>query len=98
METKKIMIYVTERKSSDGKKFNSYHTFTKNNKRMDVKFRQAVTNLPTSNCMAIIGVDDMNIDKSGRYDVLWVKAVVGYEDMAEAKVEANRQRIDEYFD
>lgn len=101
MDTKKIEILIEERtakKDGKEKKFNTYKSFTKNGRKIDVKFRSEVTNLPTEHCMAIIGVDDMNIDNSGRFPVLWVKAVQGYESIEEARKENNKKKIDEYFD
>ena len=96
METKKIEIVVEEKttkKDGKEKKFNVYHTFTKNGRKTTVKFRQEVSNLPTEHCNAIINVDDMNIDNSGRFPVLWVKAVVGYESIEEARKENNKKKV-----
>lgn len=102
METKKIKIIVKEREGKDpsGKvrKFNTYKTTTKNGRFMDVKFRKEVTNLPTENCYAIIGVDNMNVDSNREYPVLWVSAVEGYESVEENSAEQNRKKIDEFFD
>lgn len=97
METKKIKITVTERKTNDGKSFNSYKATTKNGNLIDVKFRKDVKNLPVKTCYAIIGVDNMNIDRKKEYPVMWVSAVEGYEDIAEAQAENNRKVIEDYF-
>ena len=101
METKKIEIVVEERTAKrEGKeiKFNTYKTFSKNGRKMDVKFTSAVENKPTEHCTAIIGVENMNIDNSGRFPVLWVKAVEGYESITETRQANNKKKIDEYFD
>lgn len=101
METKKIEILVEERtakKDGKEKKFNTYKTFSKNERKMDVKFRQDVEKLPVEHCMAVICVDDMNVDNSGRFPVLWVKAVQSYESIEQARKENNKKKIDEYFD
>lgn len=101
METKKIEILIEERKTTkEGKekKFNTYKTFSKNGRKMDVKFRSEVKNLPTEHCMAVINVEDMNIDNSGRFPVLWVKAVQSYESIEQARKDNNKKKIDEYFD
>ena len=97
METKKIKIVVTEKTTKDGRKFNTYHTYSKNDRRTEVKFRAAVKDLPTKNCYAVIDVDKMNLKTSGEYPVLWVSEVVKYEDIAEANAEANRKKLNEYF-
>lgn len=102
METKKIKIRVQEKETKDAngkvKKFNTYKTTTKNGRLMDVKFRKEVTNLPTESCYAIIGIDDMNVDKNREFPVLWVSAVQGYETLADNQVEQNRAVINEMFD
>jgi len=98
METKRIKIIVGERKTNDGKSFNTYKAVTKNGNLIDCKFRKVVKNLPEKTCYAIIGVDNMNIDKSKEYPVMWVNAVEGYEDIAEVTAEKNKKVIDDYFD
>ena len=98
METKKIEIIVEEKKTSEGKKFNTYKTFTKNGRKIDVKFRKEVKNLPTENCFATIEVDSMNVDKSKRFPVLWVSEVVGYDSVDEVRKESQKKVIDELFD
>ena len=98
METKKIEIIVEERKTSEGKKFNVYKTFTKNGRKIDVKFRKEVRDLPTENCYAIINVDDMNVDKSKRFPVLWIAEVQSYEDVTAVRQENNKKQLDELFD
>ena len=97
METKKIKIVVTEKTTNDGRKFNTYHTFSKNDRRTEVKFRQAVKDLPKENCYAVIDVDKMNLKTSGEFPVLWVSEVVKYESINEANAEANRKKINDYF-
>ena len=94
METKKIKIVVQEKTATNGKKFNTYKTTTKNGRFIDVKFRKEVKNLPVENCYAIINVDAMNVDKNREYPVLWVKDVVGYE----AIETDNKKKLDELFD
>ena len=101
METKKIEILVEERtthKDGKEKKFNTYKSFTKNGRKIDVKFRSDVKNLPTEHCYAVINVEDMNVDNSGRFPVLWVKEVQSYESVEETRKENNKKKIDEYFD
>lgn len=98
METKKIKITVTQRTTKDGKKsFNVYKATTKNGNLIDCKFRKEVKNLPEKTCYAIIGVDDMNIDRSKEYPVMWVNAVQSYESLSENAVERNRETINEFF-
>ena len=97
METKKIKITVAQRKTANGKVFNTYKATTKNGNLIDCKFRKDVKELPEKTCYAIIGVDDMNIDRNKEYPVMWVSAVQGYEDLAEVSAERNRKVIEDYF-
>lgn len=98
METKKIKILVQERTTSNGKKFDTYKAVTKNGRLIDCKFRKEVKDLPTANCYAVIGIDDMNIDKNKEYPTLWVSAVQGYESVGEVAQENNKKQLDEIFD
>lgn len=98
METKKIKIVVSERTTSDGKKkFNTYKAVTKNGRLIDCKFRKEVKDLPAQTCYAIIGVDNMNVDKNKEYPTLWVSAVEGYETIEQQAIENNRAKIEEIF-
>ena len=98
METKRIEILVEEKKTAEGKRFNTFKAFTKNGRKIDVKFRKEVKNLPEGNCYAVIGVDNMNVDKSKRFPVLWVSQVESYEDVSEVRAENNKKQLDELFD
>lgn len=94
---KKIEVVVTERKTEDGHAFNVYHTFSKNGRKTELKFRKSVTNLPTKHCYANVPVAAMNLNTSGRFPVLWVCQVESYEDFEQANAENQRAKIDEYF-
>ena len=98
METKKIQILVSARKTSEGRSFNTYKTTTKNGRLMDVKFRKEVKELPTTNCYAIISVDNMNIDSNRQYPVLWVSAVESYESYEDNSKEQNKKKLDAFFE
>ena len=98
METKRIKIKVQERKTSNGKSFNTYKAVTKNGRLIDAKFRKEVKELPTEDCYAIIGVDNMNVDKNKEYPVLWISAVEGYESLGEVASENNKKQLEEMFD
>lgn len=103
METKNIKIYVEEKETKDenGKtrKFNVYHTYTKNGRKMQVKFRKEFTNLPTEKCTAVICKEDMNIDSSSRFPTLWVVEVQEYLPfVTEEDTEKHNKKIDDMFD
>lgn len=97
METKKIKVIVTERTSADGRKFNSFKTFSKNGRATDLKFRKEVRNVPTENCYIVVNVDDMNVNTSGEYPVCWVKAIQEIVPLNEVNPVNNREKINEYF-
>lgn len=99
METKRIKIVVTERKTAEGRVFNTYHTFSKNGRRVDVKFRKEV-NAPKENCYIECDVNDMNLNTSGQFPVLWIKAiqnVISAEDVISENAAANAEKINDYF-
>ena len=97
METKKIKVVVTEKTTKDGRKFNTYHTFSKNDRRTELKFTKAVKELPSKTCYAVLNVEDMDLNTSGEFPVLWVRGVVEYEDLAAASAEARAKKINDYF-
>ena len=97
METKKLKIVVTERKH-EGRSFNVFHTFSKNGRRTEVKFRKEVKNLPDKTCYVVVNVDDMNLNTSGEFPICWIKAIQSIEDLEVANLETNRQKINEYFE
>ena len=97
-EVKKIKIFVEEKTSTDGRKFNVYRTVTKNGVKITAKFRKDVRDLPTEDCFAHILVDNMNMQKNAEYPTLWISAVEKYEPIA-AKFDsaANAKEIAEIF-
>lgn len=96
-EEKKIKIIVTEKTTKDGKKFNTYKTVSKNGRLTDLKFRKEVKDLPTETCYAHILPDNMNIDKTREFPVVWVNKVEAYSNISDAASESNRKAIDEFF-
>lgn len=98
METKKIKVRVTERKTKDGRTFKVFHTFSKNGRRTEVKFRKTVKQIPEKDCYIVVDVEAMNLNTSGEYPVLWVQDVVSIVDMSEATAEQNKKKINEYFE
>lgn len=97
METVKIEVRVTERTTEDGRKFNSYSTFSKNGRRTDLKFRAAVTNRPEKDCFIVCLVDDVNVNTSGKYPVCWVSAIQAIEELGVVNAERNRKAVTDYF-
>lgn len=101
METKRIKVVVAERQTATGKKFLTYKTFSKNGRATEVKFRQEVTNAPKESGYITLNVDDMNLNTSGEYPVLWVRGnVVTFEPLGtvtEEQKAKNAEQINDYF-
>lgn len=97
METKKLKLVVTERETVDGRKFNTYKTFSKNGRATEVKFRKEVTNIPTKTCYINVAYDDMNIVTSNEYPTLWIKAIHSVEESGVENPEVNKAKLIEYF-
>lgn len=100
MNVKRLEIVVTERQTTDGRKFNTFHTFSKNGRRTDVKFRNDVKPVPTEHCFIEVLPENMNLNTSGRYPVVWIKAIeniVSIEEVRSERSEEDRAKIDEYF-
>lgn len=93
----KLKVQVIERTTHDGRKFNTYRTFSKNGRATDLKFRKDVTNLPTKNCFIEVAPEDINLNTTGEYPVAWVKAIKAIVDIETATAESNRAKVADYF-
>ena len=96
--TRKIKIKVTPKKTADGRSFNTYKTFSKNGRAVEVKFRKECKNIPEKDCFVICNEDDMNLNVSGEFPVMWIRSIVDTEDLETASAEANRKRLADFFD
>jgi hypothetical protein len=75
-ETKILEIEVREI-AWEGKTFLAYNTFTKDNKRLDVRFvKEAFTKAPKENCFIEVETSQMNISRKYRYPRLYVQDIV----------------------
>ena len=101
METRRFMIKVTEKTTTDGaKKFKTYKTFSKNGRPTEVKFKQCVNPLPQEDCVIECKEDAVNLNTSGQYPVLWVSAIeriIPREELNAENAEKNRAKLAEYF-
>lgn len=97
METKKLKVRVTERTTKEGRKFNTYTTFSKNGRKTELKFRKDVKVLPEKDCYIEVAVEAMNLNTSGEYPVLWVEDVIAILDSKEVNAESNAKKINDYF-
>lgn len=98
MEKRTLEIRITERESSTGKKFKTYHTFSKNGRKTDVKFKSTVTNAPVKNCFIVVNDDEINLNTTGKYPVLWVSNILEITTEDKESAVKNRKKLAEYFD
>lgn len=97
METRKLKVRVTERSTKDGRKFNSYKTFSKNGRATELKFTKDVTELPVKDCYIVVNDSDVNLNTSGEFPICWVKHIVSIESIEEATAENNAKKLADYF-
>lgn len=97
METKVLKIYVEQKATQDGRKFNVYKTYSKHDRKLDVKFRKDCNDVPTSTCYITVDVNEMNITK-GEYPTVWIKSIVSVQSLQEKGEESNSARVNEFFD
>ena len=94
---REFKIKVTEKTTSTGKKFPTFKTTSKNGRLIDVKFRQSVNNVPSTNCIVIVDEDKCHLNTSNEYPVLWIEEIVEIKSIAEASAESNRKRLNDFF-
>ena len=97
METKKLKVRVTERTTKEGRKFNTYATFSKNGRKTELKFRKDVKQLPDKDCYIEVAIEAMNLNTSGEYPVLWVSDVIAIHNLESVTAESNAKKINDYF-
>ena len=98
METKKIKVTVTPKKTADGRSFNTYKTYSKNGRAIDLKFTKDVKNVPDKNCFIVCDVDEMSLNTSGEFPILWIRKIESVVDVNSEMAESNRKKINEFFD
>lgn len=86
------IVEVKEVQLTNGQSFNAYKTIAKQGKKMDVRFVKTCKNIPTEPCVIVVNEDDVNVDTTKQYPVLWVKNVI------EIKPLERRNNISDYFD
>ena len=77
---KKIEIIKRVVTTKDGKSFDTFKAVQKDGKLIDCKFTRDVKNLPTESCMMFVEKENINVNRSGKYPVVWVKKVEKYEE------------------
>ena len=70
-----IPVIVKEFETKEGKKFNAFKAVQNNGKLIDLKFQRVVKNVPEQNCIIKVLPENVNIDKTRQFPVLWCKKV-----------------------
>ena len=85
-----LEVIVTEYTNKEkGNKFNGYHTFVgKNLKKVTLKFRKDVANLPKENGFIKVMSDQVNLDTTSKYPTLWVRSVISFTPKAQRQSQA----------
>ena len=91
MVEKRIKIFMHKQTAKNGATFDAFHTFSKDGKKLSVRFRKECGNPPDSGEITIDS-DGANVNKSGRYPVLWIKS---YKDFK--PFENDGKALDEIF-
>lgn len=101
METRELKITVTEKATKEGRKFNTYKTYSKNGRPTEVKFRKDVTDLPKKTGFYTFDEEALNLNTTGEYPVLWIRSnPVSFREIGEATEESaakQREAIKDYF-
>lgn len=71
--------------------FLAYKVFTKKGW-VDLKFTKDVKNAPTKNCFIFVDTDKLNINKTGRFPIVWVKEIAKIEEINFT------QKVEDYFE
>lgn len=77
---KKIEILKRTITTKEGKSFDAFKAVQKDGKLIDLKFKKEVKNLPSESCFMFVEKENLNVNRSGRYPVVWVAKVEKYEE------------------
>lgn len=72
---KEIRVITKKIKTHDGKEFNAYTTYDKENKRYKVKFTKAVKNTPEDSCIVVFDSINANVSEDAYGKVLWIDKI-----------------------
>lgn len=101
METRRFLIKATEKKTKEGdKKFYTYKTFSKNGRAVEVKFTQESGFNSKEDCVIECLPTNCDLNTSGMYPVLWIRAVeriVPKEEVDAERAEKSAKKLAEFF-
>ena len=77
---KKIEILKRTITTKEGKSFDAFKAVQKDGKLIDLKKKKEVKNLPSESCFMFVEKENLNVNRSGKYPVVWVAKVEKYEE------------------
>lgn len=86
-----IKVIVREYETKEGKKFNAFKALQSNGKLIDLKFQRVVKNVPEENCIIKVKHENINIDRTRQFPVLWCKKI---EEIIVPKYDTSNEVID----
>ncbi len=100
-QTRRFLIKATEKTTKDGgKKFYTYKTFSKNGRATEVKFTQDSQFSCKEDCVIECLESNCDLNTSGMYPVLWIRAVervIPREELDAENAEKKRAKLADYF-
>ena len=60
---------------TERKPFLTYYTYTKNNKKLNVKFQRSCKDIPEKDCTIFVKEENFNIDENNRFRAAWIKGI-----------------------
>lgn len=60
----------------DAVDFDAFKALQKDGRWIDCKFKMAVDKIPTEDCIIVVNVEDLNIQKNKKFPCLWVEKVI----------------------
>lgn len=87
----KVEVSTKEVTKKDGTTFLAFKGLTKKGW-YDLKFKQNCENVPTHNCIIYVEKSKINVNRQGKYPVIWVETVAEIEEIK------YNQNVEDYFD
>lgn len=87
-----VKLFITQLTTKDGKAFNAYHTYDEKGKKLKVKFRKEVTNIPSKDGIIYCDIDEISYQNNTQYPALWIHEILNYTDN-QTDFNKNRDKI-----
>lgn len=78
-----------------GLDFNTYEGYVgKKQRKVTIKFRRDVKDIPTETCIITVKVTDMSLDTRSKYPVLWLH---GFDKVEDLDTQRSTKAVDNFF-